>query len=86
VLDKMIRALRPGGWLLLEEADGFPLTARHQGRNSSSRCLRHMGCWTSARTCGRRSLTAAHLLPSSGASESRARATGGSREVRPVKA
>jgi SAM-dependent methyltransferase len=27
VLDKMICALRPGGWLLLEEADGFPLTA-----------------------------------------------------------
>jgi SAM-dependent methyltransferase len=27
VLDKMIRALRPGGWLLLEEVDGFPLTA-----------------------------------------------------------
>jgi ubiquinone/menaquinone biosynthesis C-methylase UbiE len=27
VLDKMTRALRPGGWLLLEEADGFPLTA-----------------------------------------------------------
>jgi len=24
VLDKMIRALRPRGWLLLEEADGFP--------------------------------------------------------------
>ena len=27
VLDKMVRALRPGGWLLLEEVDGFPLTA-----------------------------------------------------------
>jgi hypothetical protein len=27
VLDKMIRALNPGGWLLLEEVDGFPLAA-----------------------------------------------------------
>jgi len=27
VLDKMVRALRPGGWLLLEEVDGFPLAA-----------------------------------------------------------
>ncbi len=27
VLDKMIRALQPGGWLLLEESDGFPLAA-----------------------------------------------------------
>jgi hypothetical protein len=27
VLGKMIRALRPGGWLLLEESDGFPLAA-----------------------------------------------------------
>ena len=27
VLDKMVRALRPGGWLLLEKVDGFPLAA-----------------------------------------------------------
>jgi SAM-dependent methyltransferase len=101
VLDKMIRALRPGGWLLLEEADGFPLTA--SGSEFFIKMMTPMVReWTWARKLP--SLFAGHglldigvdvraalfnggsPLPSSGAGESRARATCGSGEVRPMKA
>jgi SAM-dependent methyltransferase len=101
VLDKMIRALRPGGWLLLEEADGFPLTA--SGSEFFIKMMTPMVReWTGARKLPSLfaghgllhigadvrtgSLTAAHPLPSFGASESRARVTCGSGQVPPTKA